>query len=143
LGIPVENIAVVENGHVIEFDDGKMRLTGRVPGGYVFVDGSGVGDIDSSVVREREMLARDGIFLVNLTVDRHSGLLSEEPEIITRGFIYTRDANELLSNIQKLIADTVRRTNGSLQQDLQEALKSFIYNETKRRPMIFVIIKKV
>jgi ribonuclease J len=143
LGIPVENIAVVENGHVIEFDDGKMRLTGRVPGGYVFVDGSGVGDIDSSVVREREMLARDGIFLVNLTVDRHSGLLSEDPEIITRGFIYTRDANELLSNIQKLIADTVRRTDGRLQEDLQEALKSFIYNETKRRPMIFVIINTV
>ena len=142
VGIPAENIAVVENGHVIEFDDGNMRLTGRVPGGYVFVDGSGVGDIDSSVVREREALARDGIFLVNLTVDRHSGQLSEEPEIITRGFIYARDANTLLENIQKLIADTVRRSNGSMQEDLQEALKSFIYNETKRRPMIFVIINQ-
>jgi ribonuclease J len=142
LGIPAENIAVVENGHVIEFDDGTMRLTGRVPGGYVFVDGSGVGDIDSSVVREREALARDGIFLVNLSIDRHSGMLSEDPEIITRGFIYTRDANELLSNIQKLICDTVRRSNGSMQEDLQEALKSFIYNETKRRPMIFVIINR-
>jgi len=142
IGIQAENIAVVENGHVIEFDDGKMRLTGRVPGGYVFVDGAGVGDIDSSVVREREALARDGIFLVNLTVDRQSGQLSEDPEIITRGFIYTRDANGLLSSIQKLIADTVRRSNGSMQEDLQEALKSFIYNETKRRPMIFVIINQ-
>jgi ribonuclease J len=114
-----------------------------VPGGYVFVDGAGVGDIDSSVVREREALARDGIFLVNLSVDHNSGLLSEDPEIITRGFIYTRDANGLLSSIQKLIADTVRRSNGRMQEDLQEALKSFIYNETKRRPMIFVIINKV
>lgn len=143
IGIPAENIAVVENGHVIEFDDGKMRLAGRVPGGYVFVDGAGVGDIDSSVVREREALARDGIFLVNLSIDHNSGLLSEDPEIITRGFIYTRDANGLLSSIQKLIADTVRRSNGRMQEDLQEALKSFIYNETKRRPMIFVIINKV
>ncbi|OGO68416.1 MAG: ribonuclease J [Chloroflexi bacterium RBG_19FT_COMBO_56_12] len=143
IGIPAENIAVVENGHVIEFDDGKMRLAGRVPGGYVFVDGAGVGDIDSSVVREREALARDGIFLVNLSIDHNSGLLSEDPEIITRGFIYTRDANGLLSSIQKLIADTVRRSNGRMQEDLQEALKSFIYNETKRRPMIFVIINKI
>ena len=143
IGIPAENIAVVENGHVIEFDDGKMRLAGRVPGGYVFVDGAGVGDIDSSVVREREALARDGIFLVNLSIDHNSGLLSEDPEIITRGFIYTRDANGLLSSIQKLIADTVRRSNGRMQEDLQEALKSFIYNETKRRPMIFVIVNKV
>jgi ribonuclease J len=143
IGIPAENIAVVENGHVIEFDDGNMRLAGRVPGGYVFVDGAGVGDIDSSVVREREALARDGIFLVNLSIDHNSGLLSEDPEIITRGFIYTRDANGLLSSIQKLIADTVRRSNGRMQEDLQEALKSFIYNETKRRPMIFVNINKV
>ena len=142
VGILPENIAVVENGHVIAFDDGQMRLTERVPGGYVFVDGSGVGDIDSSVVREREMLARDGIFLVNLVINRHTGLLSEEPEIITRGFIYTRDANELLANIQKLIADTVRRSDGDIQDDLQQALKSYIYNETKRRPMIFVIINK-
>jgi ribonuclease J len=142
LGIPTENIAVVENGHVIEFDDGNMRLAGRVPGGYVFVDGSGVGDVDSSVVREREALARDGIFLVNITIDKNSGQLSEEPEIITRGFIYTRDANGLLESIQRLIGDTVRRSNGEMQENLQEALKSFIYTETKRRPMIFVTIHK-
>jgi ribonuclease J len=142
LGIPSENIAVVENGHVIEFEDGNMRLAGRVPGGYVFVDGSGVGDVDSSVVREREALARDGIFLVNITIDRDSGQLSEEPEIITRGFIYTRDANGLLESIQRLIVDTVRRSNGEMQDNLQEALKSFIYTETKRRPMIFVTIHK-
>jgi ribonuclease J len=142
LGIPEENIAAVENGHVIEFEDGEMRVTERVPGGYVFVDGSGVGDIDSSVVREREMLARDGILLINLTIDRHTRQLTEEPEIITRGFIYTRDANELLAHMQKLISDTVRRGNGDLQQDLQETLKSFVYNETKRRPMIFVITNR-
>lgn len=142
IGIPAENIAVVENGHVIEFEDGNMRLAGRVPGGYVFVDGSGVGDIDTSVVREREALARDGIFLVNLTIDRHTNMLSEDPEIITRGFIYARDANGLLANVNQLIADTLRRSNGNLQEDLQEALKSYIYNETKRRPMIFVMIKK-
>ncbi|HNT25387.1 MAG TPA: ribonuclease J [Anaerolineales bacterium] len=142
LGLPAENVPVVENGYVIEFDQGQMNLSERVPGGYVFVDGSGVGDIDSSVVREREALARDGLVLVNLVLDRHTGLLTEEPEIITRGLILTRDADELLASMQKLIADTVRRGNGSLQQDLQEALKSLIYNETKRRPVIFVIANR-
>ena len=142
LGIPSEQVRVIENGHVIEFDGGKMRLAERLPGGYVFVDGSGVGDIDSSVVREREALARDGLVLVNLALDRHTGLLTEEPEIITRGLIITRDASELLASMHKLIDDTVRRGNGSLQKDLQEALKSLIYNETKRRPMIFVIANR-
>ena len=142
LGIPSEQVRVIENGHVIEFDGGKMRLAERLPGGYVFVDGSGVGDIDSSVVREREALARDGLVLVNLALDHHTGLLTEEPEIITRGLIITRDASELLASMHKLIDDTVRRGNGSLQKDLQEALKSLIYNETKRRPMIFVITNR-
>ena len=142
LGIPSEQVRVIENGHVIEFDGGKMRLAERLPGGYVFVDGSGVGDIDSSVVREREALARDGLVLVNLALDHHTGLLTEEAEIITRGLIITRDASELLASMHKLIDDTVRRGNGSLQKDLQEALKSLIYNETKRRPMIFVITNR-
>jgi ribonuclease J len=142
LGIPPEQVAIIENGRVIEFEDGKMRMGERIPGGYVFVDGSGVGDVGPSLMREREALARDGFVLVNLTLEKSSYRLSEEPEIITRGFVYTRDANELLANMQKIIADTVRGGDGNLQEDLQEALKSFIYNETKRRPMIFVMVKK-
>ncbi|MBN2149369.1 MAG: ribonuclease J [Anaerolineales bacterium] len=139
LGIPDENVAVIENGNVVEFRDGQMHLTGRVPGGYVFVDGAGVGDIDSSVVREREALARDGFVLVSLSIDRHTGQLSEEPEIITRGFVHTRDADELIASMKKLVADFLRRGNGgNLLEDLTNALRSFIYNETKRRPMVFV-----
>ncbi len=142
VGIPVENVAAVENGHVIEFQDGKMRVGGRVPGGYVFVDGSGVGDIGPSVVREREMLARDGFVLVSLNLDQGTRQLSDDPEIITRGFVYTRDADELLANMHKVIIDTVRSGDGDLQDDIQHALKNFIYNETKRRPMVFVTISE-
>jgi ribonuclease J len=141
VGIPYENIACVENGTVIEFRKGKMHLGGRVPGGYVFVDGSGVGDIGPSVVREREMLARDGFVLINLNMDQKTYRLNEEPEIITRGFVYTRDARDLIDNMQKLIKQTAQDANGNLQDDLQQALKSYIYNETKRRPMIFVSIR--
>ncbi len=136
VGIPAERIAVVENGNVVEFDGRGMRVSERVPGGYVFVDGTGVGDIGPSVVREREALARDGIVLVNLSLDRHSGQLSEEPEIITRGFIVASDAND------KLAREAVKRGNGNLKEDLQHTLSSFIYNETKRRPMIFVTTSK-
>jgi ribonuclease J len=138
LGIPADRVATVENGHSIEFINGKMTLGERIPGGYVFVDGAGVGDIGPSVVREREALARDGIVLVNLTVDRNTCLLRDEPEIVTRGFIIIRDADVLMAGMSKLISETVRRGNGDLKEDLRNTLMSYIYNETKRRPMIFI-----
>ena len=138
LGIPAENVATIENGHTIEFANGIMNLGERVPGGYVFVDGAGVGDIGPSVVREREALARDGIVLVNLAIDRNTSQLREEPEIITRGFIIIRDADVLIAGMSKLIRETVRRGNGDLKEDLRNTLMSYIYNETKRRPMIFI-----
>jgi ribonuclease J len=138
LGIPAERVLTVENGHSIEFENGIMKLGERVPGGYVFVDGAGVGDIGPGIVREREALARDGIVLVNLALDRHTGQLKDEPEIITRGFIIIRDADELVAGMCKLIRDTVKRGNGDLKEDLRSTLMGFIYNETKRRPMIFI-----
>jgi ribonuclease J len=138
LGIPAERVATVENGHVIEFSDGKMKLGERIPGGYVFVDGAGVGDIGPSVVREREALARDGIVLVNLAINRDTCQLREEPEIITRGFIIIRDADVLMAGMSKIIREIVRRGNGDLKEDLRNTLMSYIYNETKRRPMIFI-----
>jgi ribonuclease J len=138
LGIPDERVAIIENGHAIEFINGTMNLGERVPGGYVFVDGAGVGDIGPSVVREREALARDGILLVNLTIDRNTAQLRDEPEFITRGFIFIRDADDLMAGMSKLIRETVRRGNGDLKEDLRNALMSYIYNETKRRPMIFI-----
>jgi ribonuclease J len=138
LGIPAGNVLTVENGNSIEFDNGVMKLGERVPGGYVFVDGAGVGDIGPSVVREREALARDGIVLVNLAIDRSTSQLKEDAEIITRGFIVVRSADELMTGMGKLIRDTVRRGNGDLKEDLRNTLMSYIYNETKRRPMIFI-----
>jgi ribonuclease J len=138
LGIPAERVATVENGHSIEFENGSMKLGERVPGGYVFVDGAGVGDIGPSVVREREALARDGIVLVNLVLDRNNSQLQDEPEIITRGFIIIRDADVLMAGMSRIIRETVRRGNGDLKEDLRNTLISYIYNETKRRPMIFI-----
>jgi ribonuclease J len=143
VGLPGENIAVIENGCLVEFEAGQMKIGERLPGGYVFVDGSGVGDIGLGEVREREALARDGLVLVNLTLDRASGKLREEPEIITRGFIHNQAADELMEAARQMIKGAVQNADGDLQTDLQQSFKSFLFNRTRRRPTVFVIVSKV
>ena len=144
VGVPDENIAVIENGQVVEFVNGEMSRGERVQGGYVFVDGSGVGEIGPSVVREREALARDGFVLVNLTLDMETCTLRQEPEIITRGFIYSRNGDDLLAATRRMVAESINcsSSNGNLQGDLEQALKSFLYNKTRRRPMVFVSLNR-
>jgi len=139
LGIPAENVAVIENGTPIEFRDGQMSIAERVPGGYVFVDGSGVGDIGPSVMREREALARDGFVLVHLVLDCDKTRLIEEPEIITKGFVFIRDAENLMAQATEQVRQYVKE--GSMEQiekKIEEGLSKFFYNETRRRPMVFV-----
>src|SRR6185436_15480136 len=99
VGVAAENIMVVENGTVLEFEDGAVHVAERIPGGYVYVDGSGVGDIGPSVMREREALAQDGFVVVNMLVNRAGGLAGK-PEIISRGFAFVRDSDELFSAAQ-------------------------------------------
>jgi ribonuclease J len=143
VGIPSERVEVIENGQVVEFDNGEMSLGERIPGGYVFVDGAGVGDVGPSVLREREVMARDGFVLVNLTLDTQSNRLLEDPEIITRGFIYTRNGDELLEETSHFVTNAVHDShNGNLQSDIEQSLKSFLYNRTRRRPMIFVTLSR-
>jgi len=143
VGLSPDNIAVIENGQVVEFEGGEMSIGDRVPGGYVFVDGSRVGEVGPSVVREREALARDGIVVISLMLEKSSGRLIEEPEIITRGFVYKRDAQDLLTLARNRITDTVNRGNGNLQDDVEQTIKAFFYNETKRRPTVFVTINRL
>jgi ribonuclease J len=143
LGYAAENIAVIENGQVIEFQNGKMRYGERIAGGYIFVDGGGVGEISSSTLREREKLARDGIVVVNLLLDKNTGRLREDPEVLTRGFVYKEDAEALISEARRRIAEAVSRGNGNLQEDLQQMLRTFLYNETRRRPTVFVTMSRL
>jgi ribonuclease J len=113
-----------------------------VPGGYVFVDGSRVGDVGPSVVREREALAKDGIVVISLLLD-DSGRLREEPEIITRGFIYKHDADDLMAATADRIVEVVNSGHGNIHEDVVQTVRSFLYNETKRRPQIFVTLSWV
>jgi ribonuclease J len=148
VGIPAENIAVVENGTVIEFEDGHVSVSERIPGGYVYVDGSGVGDIGPSVMREREALAQDGFVIVNLRVNK-DGKLVDKPEIISRGFVFVRDADEMFAAAQEQIAAAAAKANGAagssqvLREKVQQSLADFFYGELKRRPMIFALVNQV
>jgi ribonuclease J len=150
VGIPAENIAVVENGTVLEFEDGQLKVGERIPGGYVYVDGSGVGDIGPSVMREREALAQDGFVVVNLRLNK-AGQLVGKPEIISRGFVFVRDSDEMFSAAQAQIAIAAARANGNgsagsaqvLREKVQQTLADFFYAELKRRPMIFALVNDV
>jgi ribonuclease J len=141
VGIPAERIAVVENGTQIQFNGDGMQIGERVPGGYVFVDGASVGDVDPSVVREREQLARDGFVMVNIALDRNTCTLLCEPEIVTRGFVNAPDAEELLEETRLMLKQTINcASNGRLQSDLEQTVRSYLYSKTKRRPMVFVTV---
>jgi ribonuclease J len=143
VGIREENIPILQNGQVLEFANGEMKLGERIPGGYVFVDGSGVGDVGPDVMRERDELSQDGIVLVNLLVNSETGKLLSEPEILSRGFIVSHEAEELLNSARKQINDVVERSNGHMKEDVEKTLRSLLFNETRRRPMVFVNVAKV
>ncbi|HEY45361.1 MAG TPA: ribonuclease J [Anaerolineae bacterium] len=143
IGIPGERIAVVENGTVIEFQDGKMKVGQRVPGGYVFVDGSGVGDIGPRVMREREALARDGFVAVHLSFDPTGKVLRGEPQLVSKGFVFVRDAEELFEHARNIIRDIVSsKGEDDLESRIEGDLSKFFYAQTKRRPMVFVFTSK-
>jgi ribonuclease J len=147
LGIPPENIAVVENGTVLTFRPNHMEIGERVPGGYVYVDGSGVGDIGPAVLRDREVLGRDGFVIANLTLARDTLNLIGQVEFVTRGFVYLRDAQDLMNGAQSMIIETLESDGRTSQRDIrhsiEKALERYFYTETKRRPMIFTFVNEV
>jgi ribonuclease J len=142
VGIPEQNIFVVENGTVIEVSGKGVRKAERIPGGYVFVDGSGVGDIGHAVIRDRELLSRDGFLVVVVNVDRESGRVLGEPEIVSKGFAYQPNDPDLMRQIRAVVTDSmsVGRRNGRRREMLEENLAKVLYNETRRRPMVLGVI---
>jgi ribonuclease J len=142
VGIPDENILVVENGQTIELCDGKLSLGERIPGGYIFVEGESVGEIDLDVMREREQLARSGIVLITIALDKYSNRLLRDPEVITRGFISPEDAEALIPAIQKKVAAMVNDGGQDDEKIISDAVRSLLHNETRRRPMVFVAMTK-
>lgn len=145
LGVPPENTFVVENGYILEFDKESGSVGERVPGGYVFVDGSGVGDIGPAVLRDREILARDGFVVAIVQRDLETGQLRRPPDIISRGFVFLRDSEELLAEAGDRIRDMMASSSpgiksSTLEEKIRTLLASFLYQETKRRPMIIPVV---
>jgi ribonuclease J len=106
------------------------------------VDGESIGEVDHDIMRERGKLARNGIFLIDISVDKLNGRLLHEPEIITRGFVSPEDAEELLPEVRKHIMDVVNNSGWESEKDIANAVRSYLYEETKRRPMVLVTLSK-
>jgi len=143
VGIPPQNTFIVENGYVIEFDDGEGMISGRVPGGYVYVDGSSVGDVSPEVLRDREVLSRDGFVVAIVQRDSETGQVQGRPEIITRGFVFEREAEDLLVGAEDAVVNTVKANHASgktLRDKVKDALSEYLYRETKRRPMVIPVV---
>ena len=143
LGIPSERILVVENGYVLEFDGTDGTIGERIPGGYVFVDGTGVGDIGPAVIRDREILSQDGFVVAAIQVDPQTKRLIGEPQIVSRGFVYMRGSGELIQQAKSVVARAVdegRRDESAIVDRVRDALQKYLYEETRRRPMIMPVV---
>ena len=146
MGVPAANTMVVENGYILEFDGESGRIGERVPGGYVFVDGSGVGDIGPVVMRDREILASAGFVVAVIKLDEKTGQPAGRPEIISRGFVYVRDSAELMERAQDKILEVIEKSDGgraAVGDRVRDELGKLFYEETKRRPMIMPVIMDV
>jgi ribonuclease J len=143
VGIAPTNIFVIENGYPVEFSEGEARIGERVPGGYVYVDGSGVGDIGPTVLRDREVLGRDGFVVAVLHRDPDTGQLVEQPELITKGFIHMDEGQDTLNgatDIVTRIAQDNTLSDKALRDRIGAKLSEYLYHETKRRPMIIPVL---
>lgn len=150
LGISKENIFLINSGDVLELDESGARVNGKVHVGDVMVDGLGVGDVGNIVLRDRHILAEEGIIIVVLTLDSESGQVLAGPDIVSRGFVYVRDAGDLMDDAQAVLNTAMDHLMdkgvtdwGRIKQDIKDALGGFVWKETKRRPMIIPIIMEV
>ncbi len=152
IGFPSQNILIPDNGSVIEITRQGIRFADKkIPIEYVFVDGLGVGDIKEVVLRDRQMLAEDGIFVLIATVDSQTGKLKGSPDIISRGFVYLRESQELLKHTRMLIKKTVEESTAKMhpvnlsyvKDMLRDQIGRFLFQKTKRRPMVLPVIIEV
>ncbi|MCM3178188.1 ribonuclease J [Cytobacillus horneckiae] len=146
-GIDDKNIFIPDKGEVAEIKEGEMRPAGKIPAGHILIDGSGVGDVGNIVLRDRKLLSQDGILLVVVTLNKKEKTISAGPEIITRGFVYVRESEQLLIEATKLVKEIVENKLANeafdwsgIKQDMRDGLNQYLFDKTKRRPMILPII---
>jgi ribonuclease J len=152
LGMREKNVIVAENGQIVNLSQKKIFIEkGQISSNYVMVDGLGVGDVGEVVLRDRHMLARDGMFVIVVVVDRQTGKVKGSPDIISRGFVYLRESKELLKQTRKKVIEIVNRAVGSggavnwsyVKDEIRNKIGNFFYHKTQRRPMILPVVIEV
>jgi ribonuclease J len=150
VGISPENIFICDNGDTVEIVNGKARYGPKIPTGKVLIDGLGIGDVGNIVLRDRKLLSQDGILVIVITLSRASRTILSGPDIISRGFVYVRESEQLLEEATQLVSQTLERCMRdqvsewmSLKTSIRDALSKFLFERTRRRPMILPIIMEV
>lgn len=150
MGIEPENTFIMSNGRVLEMNEKEAKLTGTVPSGRILVDGLGIGDVGNIVLRDRQHLSQDGLIIVVLTIDSATGEVVAGPDVISRGFVYVRESENLMEDVKRVIRDDVYKCEqrqikewSTIKSMIKENLRDYIYQKTKRNPMILPIIMEV
>lgn len=150
LGISQENVFIMSNGRVLELTQDETRMVNTVPTGRILVDGLGIGDVGNIVLRDRQHLSQDGLIIVVLTMNSATGEVIAGPDVISRGFVYVRESENLMDEVKKVIRDEVRKCEEKqikewavIKSTLKDTLREFIYIKTKRNPMLLPIIMEV
>lgn len=150
LDIPRSNIFVAENGHVLEFKKNSAKINGRVTAGRVLVDGLGVGDVGNIVLRDRKQLSQDGILIVVVTINKELGQVVAGPDIVSRGFVYVRESEELMEEAKEKVKLALVKCEekgikewASIKSNVRDAVSKYLYEKTRRRPMILPIIMEI
>ena len=150
VGIPHENIFITENGKVLELNEDEAKFTGHVQSGKVLVDGLGIGDVGNIVLKDRQKLSQDGLIVIVITLDPRSGKIVAGPDVISRGFVYVRESENLMEEIKKLLREELWKCEekhitdwATLKLVIREQLGDYIYKKTKRQPMLIPIIMEI
>jgi ribonuclease J len=150
VGVEKENTFIIRNGDVVDIENGVARQTRDIPSGDTYVDGMGVGDIGEMVLRDRKQLSEDGMLVIVLTLSKNEQKLISDPDTITRGFVYVKDSEELIKEVNRLVKKTVNDMRGEnlrqwnvIKQNIKKSVGQFLFKETKRKPMILPIIIEI
>ena len=152
MGMPENNAIVAENGQIIDLNQKRIAIEKKtVPSNYVMVDGLGIGDVGEVVLRDRQMLSRDGMFVIVAVVDKQTGKVKGSPDIISRGFVYLRESKDLLRDTRKRVVDIINHASGSggavnwtnLKEEIKKKIGQFLFSKTERRPIILPVVIEV